>query len=214
MTVQSPEARLQFQFEDLPKQAHAARLGMWAFLGSKVLFFGALFTLYAAYRSEYEEGFAAGARATDLLLGSANTVILITSSFLVALAVHGVRTGASRRAVRLLVAASALGVVFLVLKGIEYAHHFADGIYPGRFFNDPALPGQGVRVFFTLYYLMTGFHALHVAVGIVLLLVLARMASRGRFTEAWHTPLELGGLYWHLVDVVWIFLWPAFYLMR
>jgi cytochrome c oxidase subunit 3 len=207
-------ARLQPQYEDLSKQAHAARLGMWAFLASEVLFFGALFTLYASYRAEYPDAFAEGTRHTDLLLGSANTVILITASFLVALAVAAVRVARNRYAAGLLLGAAALGLLFEVLKGLEYAHHFREGIFPGVYYQYAAFADAGAKVFFTLYYLMTGLHALHVLVGIALLLYLARSTARGRYAPEWHTPLELGGLYWHLVDVVWIFLWPAFYLMH
>jgi cytochrome c oxidase subunit 3 len=209
------EAALRPYFADLAQQTHAARLGMWGFLGSELLFFGALFVLYAGYRAEYTEEFRAAAQHTDLWLGSANTVILITASFLVALAVVGVRIGGSaRRAAWLLVVAAVLGVVFMVLKGLEYAHHFRDGIYPGTYYHFATLPQDGAKLFFTLYYMMTGLHALHVLAGIVLLLALAWWTHRGRYSEGWHTPLELGGLYWHLVDVVWIFLWPIFYLLR
>jgi cytochrome c oxidase subunit 3 len=208
------ETRQQAHFADLAKQTHAARLGMWAFLGSEVLFFGALFALYASYRVEYGAAFSRAVRHTDLLLGSANTAILITASFLVALAVGELRAERAPRAAALLLGGALLGVVFLVLKGAEYAHHFRDGIYPGVYYRYPALPGEGAKIFFTLYYLMTGLHALHVLGGIVLLGVLARMAHRGSFTARWHTPAELGGLYWHLVDVIWIFLWPLFYLLH
>jgi cytochrome c oxidase subunit 3 len=209
-----PETRLQPHFEDLAKQTHAARLGMWAFLASEVLFFGALFTLFASYSAEYGEVFRQAARHTDLILGSINTGVLITASFLVALAVAAVRADRARRASWLLLGAAALGVLFLVLKGIEYARHFGDGIYPGVYYHYAALPQDGAKIFFTLYYFMTGLHAVHVLVGVLLLCVLAWMARRGSFSPRWHTPLELGGLYWHLVDVVWIFLWPIFYLLR
>lgn len=209
-----PDPHLQAHFEDLSKQTHAARLGMWVFLASEILFFGALFTLYAGYRGEYPAAFREAAGHTDLLLGSANTVILITASFLVALAVSAVRVARDRRASFLLVAAACLGLIFLLLKGLEYSHHFAHGIYPGIYYHDARLPGDGAKIFFTLYYLMTGLHAVHVMGGIVVLLLLARSTHRGRYTPEWHTPLELGGLYWHLVDVVWIFLWPIFYLIR
>lgn len=209
-----PETRLQHHFADLAKQTHAARLGMWAFLASEVLFFGALFTLYVAYSAEYSDLFHKAARHTDLILGSVNTAILITASFFVAVAVSEIRRERVRSAVWLLLAAAALGVVFLVFKGMEYAHHFSDGIYPGIYYRYAALPDEGAKIFFTLYYFMTGLHAIHVIIGVLLLCALAWMAHRGSFTPAWHTPLELGGLYWHLVDVIWIFLWPIFYLLR
>ena len=214
MTDAAAAGRLRPQYQDLATQAHAARVGMWAFLASELLFFGALFALYAGYRAEYASAFARATRETDLVLGSVNTGLLITASLVVALAVAAVREARARAASWLLASAAALGIAFLALKGIEYAHHFGEGIYPGAWYRYPGLPGQGAKVFFTLYYLMTGLHALHVAAGVVLLLALAVTARRGRFTPEWHTPLELGGLYWHLVDVIWIFLWPLFYLIH
>lgn len=209
-----PSAHLEHYYQDLAKQTHAARFGMWCFLGSELLFFGALFVLYATYRAQFTEEFAAAVRHTDLILGSLNTGILITASFMVAVAVALVRVTRLRSAHYLLQGAAALGVLFLVFKGIEYAHHFRDGIYPGRAYHYAELPGQGAKIFFTLYYFMTGLHALHVLAGIVLLLYLAHAVRRERYSPEWHTPLELGGLYWHLVDVIWIFLWPFFYLMH
>lgn len=213
-----PEAvrrlRLQDHFQDLEQQAHAAQLGMWVFLGSEVLFFTGFFTLYAAYRVVFPHTFAEAVRHTDLWLGTANTYVLVTASYLVALAVGAIRKDRERRASRLLWAAAGLGVLFLVLKGIEYAHHFSEGLYPGAYYRNHELTGPGARVFFSLYYLMTGLHAIHVIGGIVVLAVLAWQARRGKYSSTWHTPLELGGLYWHFVDIVWLFLWPMFYLMK
>ena len=209
-----PEMYLEAHFEDLAKQTHAAHLGMWLFLASEVLFFTALFALYVAYRSEYGEAFLLASRHTDLWLGSINTVVLVTASLLVALAVGAIRVGRGRSSAKLLFGAAALGVLFLVLKLTEYFHHFSEGLYPGRFYHSSALPEPGGRVFFTFYYLMTGLHALHVTGGIVLLAVLGILAWKERYSAVYHTPLELGGLYWHLVDLIWLFLWPAFYLLR
>lgn len=206
--------RLQEHFQDLESQAHASQLGMWAFLASEVLFFVGLFTLYAAYRATHPRTFSEAVRHTDLWLGSANTYVLLGASLLVALAVHAVRRERPRRASRLLAWAAVLGVLFLGLKGAEYWRHFQEGIFPGAYYAFETLPGRGARAFFTLYYFMTGLHALHVAGGIGVLGWLSWRARRGAYGSEWHTPLELGGMYWHFVDIVWLFLWPMFYLVK
>lgn len=207
-------ARLAMQFADLDKQNHAARFGMWVFLGSEVLLFAGLFALYATYRAMYGGDFSAGAAHNNLAIGTGNTVILITSSLFVVLAVHAVRVEAPRRAGFWLLAAVGLGLVFLTLKGVEYGQHFHEGIYPGDSYRFTELPTWGARMFFNLYFLSTGLHALHVTAGMVVLLWTAWGCFRGRYGAAYHTPVELGGLYWHLVDIVWIFLWPMLYLMH
>ncbi len=162
------------QFEDLDKQAHAARLGMWAFLGSELLLFAGLFALYAGYRAMYPAEFAAAVGHDNIVIGTANTVVLITSSFTVAMSLHAVRSGHSRRAAGLLSFSIGCGLLFLVLKGLEYAQHFREGIAPGAMYRFAEfLPTSGARLFFTLYYLMTGLHGLHVVVGMGLLTWLA-----------------------------------------
>jgi cytochrome c oxidase subunit 3 len=206
--------RLYEQFEDLEKQAHAARFGMWVFLGSEVLLFAGLFALYAGYRTMYPAEFAAAVGHDDVAIGTTNTVILITSSFTVATALHAVRKGHPRGAAGLLLVSIAGGALFLVLKGVEYAQHFHEGIYPGTNLVDPELATYGAKTFFTLYYLMTGLHALHVTVGIVILFWLAWGAWHRVYSSASYTRVEVGALYWHLVDVLWIFLWPMLYLMH
>lgn len=206
--------RLQDHYQDLERQKHAAQLGMWVFLASEVLFFTGLFTLYAAYRATYPKAFSEAVHHTDLWLGTANTYVLIGASLLVALGVHAIRHDRARTASRLLAWAALLGVLFLGLKLGEYFHHFREGIYPGSYYAFEELPGRGARSFFTLYYLMTGLHAFHVIGGIGVLSWLSWRARRGAYSSVWHTPLELGGMYWHFVDLVWLFLWPMFYLMK
>ena len=206
---------VQEQFQDLEQQTHAAELGMWAFMASEVLFFSGLFALFAAYRLEYGQTFLEAAKHTDLALGTANTFILLTSSLLVVLSIHGARNGwSSRTVVRLLAGTIVLGVVFLVLKFTEYAHHFREGLMPGQYYANAEMPERGARIFFTLYYAMTGIHAVHVTIGLILMIWMLMLARRGRLTPEYHTPLELSGIYWHFVDIVWVFLWPLFYLMR
>ncbi len=209
-----PAGRLREQFQDFDQQTHAAELGMWVFMASEALFFAGLFTLYGAYRLQFGHAFAEAARHTDLALGTANTYILLTSSVLVALAVHAVREGRMRAVSWLLSATIVLGVVFLALKILEYLHHFREGLYPGPYYSNTEIPGRGAHVFFTLYYAMTGLHAIHVTVGILLLSWVVWLGRTGRIDAGYHTPLELCGIYWHFVDIVWVFLWPMFYLMR
>jgi cytochrome c oxidase subunit 3 len=202
------------QFEDLEKQGHAARLGMWLFLGSEVLLFGGLFALYASYRAMYRGDFNAAAAHNDLVLGTLNTFVLISSSFTVATAVWGAESGRPRVIIPALIGTLLLGALFMVIKGIEYAHHFHEGIYPGLHYRYEALQTNGARTFYTLYYFMSGLHALHVVGGLSALAWVAWKHHQRPFTPAHHVPLELAGLYWHLVDVIWIFLWPLLYLTR
>ena len=203
------------QFEDLEKQAHAARLGMWVFLASEVLLFAGLFALYAAYRAEHPAGFAQGVSENTRVLGSINTAILLTSSFVVTAAVAKLRGGSSTRTVALLLyLAMALGVVFLAIKGVEYALHFGEGVFPGHIEHASAVERTGVTPFWTLYFVTTGLHAVHLGVAIVVLAFMTRWLAEGRISTARVHPLELSASYWHLVDLVWIFVWPLFYLAR
>jgi cytochrome c oxidase subunit 3 len=206
---------VEVQFQDAAQQKHAAELGMWVFMASEALFFSGLFALFAAYRYEYGGAFLEAARHTDLLLGSINTFVLLTSSLLVALSIHAARRGWRRgRLLMLLGGTIALGALFLALKFLEYAHHLDEGLAPGRLYSNTELTGAGAHVFFNLYYAMTGLHAVHMTAGLVLMAWLLRLAYRERLTPSYYTPLELGGIYWHFVDIIWVFLWPLFYLMR
>jgi cytochrome c oxidase subunit 3 len=199
-------------FASFEQQVVAARLGMWVFLGSETLLFAALFGLYAAYRAEYGAAFEEGMRHMEHELGAVNTLILLTSSLFAALAVEALERGGRRVTLGLTAATVGLGVAFLTVKGIEYAAHIRDGMVPnghGAFFLEHR--DRGLPVFVTLYYLMTGLHALHVTAGLVILLWLGRSVMRGTITETRAHPFELGVLYWHLVDTLWVFLWPMFY---
>lgn len=206
------EPRLAHHFSTPAVQAHAARLGMWLFLGTEVLLFGGLFVGYAMYRALYPATFVACSHHLDRALGTVDTLILITSSLTAAIALHLARGGRARLAAAALGATVALGLAFLAVHGHEYARDIAEGALPGRLYHaEVRLPGAGL--FYTLYYFMTGLHSLHVAVGLGLLGWLALRTARGEFSEGWDTPLELGGLYWHLIDLIWIFLYPLLYLI-
>jgi cytochrome c oxidase subunit 3 len=203
---------LAHHFASLEQQAHAARLAMWAFLASEIMLFTALFAMYAGLRCLWPDAFRAGVHENDLALGTLNTFVLITSSLTVALALHATRVGRRRLTAALLGASIAMGAAFLIVKAVEYGHHFAEGAWPGT-----APPRQpGLAAFRNLYFASTGLHALHVIAGMALLAWLSLRALAGDFgrEDHEHVALELGGMYWHLVDVVWIFLWPLYYLLR
>jgi cytochrome c oxidase subunit 3 len=201
------------QFENLDKQVHAVRFGIWLFLASELLLFAGLFALYTAYRIEYPGGFAEGVRHSDLAIGTINTSLLVISSYTAASALRAIRRDARRAALGWLGATLALGTVFLALKGLEYSHHAAEGALPGAYYAFRELPDHGGQLFFTLYYFMTGLHVLHLAAAILVLAWLTWRVSRRRTTAAYHADLEAGVLYWHLVDCIWMFLYPMFYLL-
>jgi cytochrome c oxidase subunit 3 len=201
-------------FESLENEEHAGTFGMWIFLSSEVLFFAGLFMLYAGYRAEYRNEFQQATHYSKLVLGTINTYILLTSSLFVAISVAAIR----RNRVSLTLAMQLLTILFaglfLVFKFVEYSEHFREGIYPGSWYRFPEAPGRGALLYFTLYFVMTGLHALHVLVGIGLFLWLLQRTARGKYTAEAHLGIDLIGLYWHFVDLVWIFLWPMFYLLR
>lgn len=206
----------QDHFESMERQGQAAALGMWVFLASEILFFGALFTTYSAYRAKAPEAFAEAVGENTLWWGSANTVVLLTSSLLVALAVYCLRHDRRRAAARLTYATALLGILFLLVKSYEYYDHFQHGIFPGahgRWFTEQAR-ASGAAAFWTLYFLMTGLHAVHVIVGVGVLTVLGWLVSSRRIVSSAPQALENGALYWHLVDIIWLYLWPLFYLTK
>jgi cytochrome c oxidase subunit 3 len=201
------------QFDDVEQQYEAASLGMWAFLLTEIMFFGGLFTGYAVYRVAYPEGFVEGSHHLDIVLGGINTAVLICSSLTMALAVHSAQLGERRTLTHFLLLTMLLGLVFLGIKGVEYAHKFEEHLVPGSGFVAEGPHAPQVQLFFGFYFSMTGMHALHMVIGIGLLAVLAWQAGRGYFSPAYLTPVELTGLYWHFVDIVWIFLFPLLYLL-
>ena len=187
------------------------KIGMWFFLFTELLFFGGVFLLYSIYRYKFPADFHSGAREENLVLGSVNTAVLLTSSLFMALAVRALRRGRSRLSIAFQGATISLGMVFLVIKGFEWGAKIAKGIYP----NGPALlrMSNGGILFFGLYYTMTGLHALHVAIGLVLISFMVHDTRRRVIDEKNFARLENTGLYWHFVDIVWIYLFPLFYLI-
>jgi cytochrome c oxidase subunit III len=219
---------LQHHFESLDQQKESSALGMWLFIAQEVLFFGGLFLTYTVYRGLYHPAFAASSHHLNVPLGAANTVVLICSSLTMALAVHAAALGHRRQIVGWLLTTVLLGTVFLGVKAVEYGEKIApclgDGLHagcllPGPRFDAEALHlegenGRHAQIYFSLYFGMTGLHALHMIIGVPILLTLAVKASRGRYGPTWSTPVEMTGLYWHFVDIVWIFLFPFLYLIR
>ena len=200
-------------FEDADQQREAVALGMWAFLVTEVMFFGGVFAGYTVYRASYFEAFAEGSRHLDLVLGTLNTAILIGSSLTMALAVQAAQRSRREAQVRFLLLTILLGLAFLGIKAVEYGHKFEQHLVPGRLFTWPGPLASNVQLFFSFYFAMTGLHALHMVVGIGLLAWLTLQARRGRFSAAYYNPMEVSGLYWHFVDIVWIFLFPLLYLI-
>ena len=206
-------APLAHQFDDLEQQHEAVTLGMWAFLATEIMFFGGLFTGYTVYRSAYPEAFAAGSRILERPLGTINTAVLIASSLTMALAVRSAQLGKRQALVAFLLLTILLGSVFLGIKAVEYSHKFEHHLVPGHWFHYDGPHAQQVHLFFFFYFVMTGMHALHMVIGVGILAVLLFQSWRGRYSSLYFSPVENTGLYWHFVDLVWIFLFPLLYLL-
>ncbi len=201
------------QFDDAAQQKEAASLGMWAFLITEVMFFGGLFGAYTLYRHLYHDGFAAASHELDIVLGGINTAVLIGSSLTMAMAVHSAQTNKRNLIILFLILTMILGGVFLGIKAVEYSHKFHEHHVPGANFQFEAAHKNAAEIFFSLYFAMTGLHALHMVIGIGIMSVMLWMAWKGRFSAEYYAPVEMSGLYWHFVDIVWIFLFPLLYLL-
>ncbi len=213
---------LRHHFVDMEQQKESTTLGMWLFLLTEIMFFGALFTGYAIYRYQYPEAWSAASHHLDIRLGLFNTIVLISSSLTMALAVHAAQTGKKQALILFLIATLTLGLVFLGVKTKEYSDKFEHHLVPGHGFQFEAAPKREesdrdlpkhAALFYCFYFGMTGMHALHMIIGMVTLVVLVRMAQKNRFSAEYHPHIELFGLYWHFVDIVWIFLFPLLYLV-
>ncbi|HUI73593.1 MAG TPA: cytochrome c oxidase subunit 3 [Candidatus Acidoferrum sp.] len=231
------------QYQTLEQQKDSATLGMWIFIATEILFFGGLFLTYTVNRRYYFTAFGVGGNMLDLALGTANTAVLIASSFTMAMSVWCAQTTRKKFLPLFLILTMALGCVFLGIKYVEYKQKFDHHLIPGHSFdityavNHPA-PGTSpkqlasereeiengfaadpylnahAQLYFSLYFGMTGLHALHMIVGVGLLLWLLRESLKGRFTASYNTPVEIVGLYWHFVDIVWIYLFALLYLIN
>jgi cytochrome c oxidase subunit 3 len=226
---------LQHHFENMEQQREAGTIGMWVFLVTEIMFFGGMFLAYTIYRWLFPASFASASNHLDITLGTVNTAVLIVSSFTMALAVYNTQIGKQRNQVICLVLTLLLGLTFLGIKGVEYHDKYEDSLVPGHLIpsrpfgpavqeeGQPAdphklhlLPGATVRqveMFYWIYFAMTGMHALHMIIGAGLLIVLIYLSLKGRFDPEYHSPVEIVGLYWHFVDIIWIFLFPLLYLL-
>jgi cytochrome c oxidase subunit 3 len=219
--VHAQHAGMAHQFEDLEQQQEADALGIWLFLVTEIMFFGGLFATYAIYRWLYFPAFQGGSHILDIRLGAANTVVLLGSSLTMALSVRSAQTGNRRALVLFLMATMVLGGIFLGVKGVEYHQKFVEHIVPSLDWAPEGairtrlVPGglDHAEMYFFFYFAMTGLHAIHMIIGLGLLLWLVFRAQKGSFTAHYFAPVEVVGLYWHFVDIVWIFLFPLLYLI-
>ncbi len=212
--------RLEEQYEDLEQQSETATLGMWLFLATEVMFFGTLFTALGIYRFLYPGAFEQASRALNWQVGATNTFVLLISSFTMVMAVHYARLGQTRLLISFLLTTAILGSAFLGLKGYEYYEDVREGLILGSRFKESAWTEAlsadqipPVKLFLLLYWIMTGAHAVHMIIGISAVLVIAALARGNRFDSAYYAPVDVTGLYWHFVDIVWIFLFPMLYLL-
>ncbi|HMK42726.1 MAG TPA: cytochrome c oxidase subunit 3 family protein [Dissulfurispiraceae bacterium] len=187
------------------------KIGMWLFLYTELLFFGGMFLLYSIFRSHYPIEFHTAASAENLILGTVNTTVLLTSSLAIALAIASIKSGNTRRSSCLQITTIALGVVFLIIKYFEWEAKISEGLYPGS--SVLSVKAHGEIMFFSLYFVMTGMHGLHVFIGIGVIAFMFVLTQRGSLTRDSFVKLENTGLYWHFVDIVWIYLFPLFYLI-
>jgi len=205
---------LREQFDTEAQQKDASTLGMWIFLITEVMFFGGMFAAYTVYRRAYSDAFAVASASLNVAIGAINTAVLLVSSFTMVMAVRAAQLGQRRTLILFLVATLIFGGVFLGVKAYEWNEKFEQHHVPGPSFHLDGVPQQGhAQLFFSLYFAMTGLHALHMVIGVGLLSWLVWMAYKGRFTAEYNTPVDIAGLYWHFVDIIWIFLFPLLYLI-
>jgi cytochrome c oxidase subunit 3 len=206
-------AHLAHHFSDSEQQRESAKLGMWVFLLTEILLFGGLFCAYAIYRAWHPEMFYNAHRFLDTPLGTVNTVVLITSSLTMALSIRAMQLGERKKTLTLLVVTLVLAGAFLVVKYFEYSHKIHLGQLPGKFYTFEGIEGANPHIFFSIYFLMTGLHGIHVLAGMGAIVWTIIKTKRNVFSAEYYTPLEMTGLYWHLVDLIWIFLFPLLYLI-
>lgn len=211
-TTDHPE-HLAHHFHDSEQQSESAKMGMWLFLLTEILLFGGLFVAYTVYRVWNPEMFINAHKQLDVFMGGLNTVVLITSSITIALAIRSIQLDDRKNSIRLLITTLILAGVFLVVKYFEYSHKFHLGQLPGEYYTFTGIDGTNPHVFFSVYFLMTGLHGIHVIAGIGVISWVLRKTIKGQFSSSYYTPMELTGLYWHLVDIIWIFLFPLLYLI-
>jgi cytochrome c oxidase subunit III len=200
-------------FDSADRQFDAGRMGIWLFLVTEILLFGGMFCAFAVFRSWYFDSFVEAHHHLDKVMGGINTLVLIGSSLTMALAVRAAQTNRSQAVVILLGITLACAAVFLGIKYVEYAHKFHEGLLPGKYFHASGFHSTAPGIFFAIYFMMTGIHGVHVLVGMGLITWILLRARRGEFSSRYYAPVEGVGLYWHLVDMIWIYLFPLLYLV-
>jgi cytochrome c oxidase subunit 3 len=206
-------AYLAHHFNDPAQQRDASKLGMWIFIMTEILLFGGLFLAYTVFRTLNPDMFYNAHKHLDLTLGTINTIVLITSSVTMALAIRSMQVGRKTQTLIFLFSTLALAAVFLVIKYFEYSHKFHLGQLPGRFYTYTGIEGTNPHIFFSIYFTMTGLHAVHIIGGMTVISMMVVRTFKNHFSAEYYTPLELTGLYWHLVDLIWIYLFPLLYLI-
>lgn len=204
---------LAHHFHDMEQQHESAKLGVWLFLVTEVLLFGGLFCFYAIYRAWHPEMFIDVHKLLDVRLGAINTLVLIFSSVTVALAIRSIQLDRAGQCALFLVITILCAATFLTIKYFEYSHKIHAGLLPGKFFSNPDIAAKNPHIFFSIYFAMTGLHGFHVLGGMVFLSWVLLRTLRGEFSSQYYIPVEMGGLYWHLVDLIWIYLFPLLYLI-
>ncbi|HVX67069.1 MAG: cytochrome c oxidase subunit 3 family protein [Acidobacteriota bacterium] len=207
------EPYLQHHFTTAEQQSDAGKIGMWLFLVTEILLFGGLFVGFAIMQSAHREAFVAAHHHLDRTLGFVNTLVLLCSSYTMVMAVWSAQNEKRKKVIVYLVLTILFACAFLGIKYFEYSHKFHEGLLPGRFYHHQgdAVPGQ--FMFFSFYFMMTGLHGLHILGGIGAIAWVLRRAIRGDFSRKYYAPVDLVGLYWHLVDMIWIYLFPLLYLI-
>ncbi len=204
---------LQHHFTDAEQQADAGKIGMWLFLVTEILLFGGLFVGFGIMQSLHREAFFAAHHHLDRTLGFINTIVLLSSSFTMVMAVDSARTDRRKRLIMYLVLTLMFAATFLGIKYLEYSHKFHEGLLPGKYYHHAGDHVPGQFMFFSFYFMMTGLHGLHILAGMAAIGWVLRRAVRGDFSSRYNTPVDLVGLYWHLVDLIWIYLFPLLYLI-
>ena len=204
---------VQHHFVDSDQQFETAKLGMWVFLVTEILFFGGLFAAYIVYRAWYPDLYLMASTELNTFWGAVNTIVLIGSSLTVAMAIRSAQLNQQKGLIINLLITISLAFVFMVIKYFEYTHKFELGIFPGEYYTYEGIAHEKANIFFSIYYMMTGLHGVHVLIGIGLMIWLVVKARKGVFHSNYYTPVEITGLYWHLVDIIWIFLFPLLYLI-
>jgi cytochrome c oxidase subunit III len=203
---------VEFQYANLSHQTETALAGMWLFLATEALFFGGLFFLYAIYRANHPDAVAEASRHAELAIGTINTILLVSSSAVFVYGLGRIQKGRPRALFWACIVTACLGAAFLALKGYEWKLDFDDRLFPGPGFAITGAHAGPAQLFWSFYFIATGLHGLHMIGGIILVGWIAWGARQGRYTADYHTPVEIVGLYWSFVDMVWLLLYPAIYL--